>query len=112
MYFIKIVDSLLWSKSDNSYNNSKVNTNRPLKIVPAFLRLSAEIRLRQRMVLKDTRGGSRIAATSKMEHFVIIVNGWKQLTNITKSFILDVEAVLDPLLVKLNNTTEVNFGSN
>ena len=23
------------------------------------------------------RGGSRTAATSKMEHFVIIVNGWK-----------------------------------
>ena len=25
------------------------------------------------------RGGSRAAATSKMEHFVIIVNGWKPL---------------------------------
>ena len=24
-----------------------------------------------------TRGGSRAAATSKMERFVIIVNGWK-----------------------------------
>ena len=24
-----------------------------------------------------TRGGSRIAATSKMKNFVIIVNGWK-----------------------------------
>ena len=31
------------------------------------------------------RGGSRTAAASKMEHFVIIVNGWKQLTIITKS---------------------------
>ena len=30
------------------------------------------------------RGGSRTAATSKMEHFVIIVNGWKPLTIITK----------------------------
>ena len=35
-------------------------------------------------------GGSRIAATSKMEHFVIIVNGWKPLTIIRKSSILDV----------------------
>ena len=26
------------------------------------------------------RGGSRTAATSKMERFVIIVNGWKPLT--------------------------------
>ena len=46
-----------------------------------------------------TRGGSRTARTSKMEHSVIIVNGWKALTTITKSFILDVAAVLDsPLL--------------
>ena len=35
-----------------------------------------------------------------MEHFVIIVNGWKQLTIITKGSILDVEAVLDPPLVE------------
>ena len=33
-----------------------------------------------------------------MEHFVIIVNGWKPLTVITKSSILDVAAVLDPPL--------------
>ena len=45
------------------------------------------------------RGGSRAAATSKMEHFVIMVNGWKPLTIITKSSILDVAAVLDPPLV-------------
>ena len=44
------------------------------------------------------RGGSRTAATSKMEHFEIIVNGWKPLTIITKSSILDVAAVLDPPL--------------
>ena len=51
------------------------------------------------------RGGSRTAATSKMEHFEIIVNGlehfeiivngWKPLTIITKSSILDVAAFLD-----------------
>ena len=45
------------------------------------------------------RGGSRTAATSKVELFVIIVNGWKPLTIITKSSILNVAAVLDPLLV-------------
>ena len=44
------------------------------------------------------RGGSRTAATSKMEHFVIIVNDWKLLTIITKRSILDVAAVLDPPL--------------
>ena len=45
-----------------------------------------------------TRGGSRAAATSKMERFVIIVNGCKPLTIITKRSILDVAAVLDPPL--------------
>ena len=46
------------------------------------------------------RGGSRTAATSKMERFVIIVNSWKPLTIITKRSILDVAAVLDPPLVE------------
>ena len=44
------------------------------------------------------RGGSRAAVTSKMERFVIIVNGCKPLTIITKRSILDVAAVLDPPL--------------
>ena len=44
------------------------------------------------------RGGSRTAATSKVELFVIIVNGWKLLTLITKSSTLDAAAVLDPAL--------------
>ena len=44
------------------------------------------------------RGGSRAAATSKMGRFVIIVNGWKSLTIITKRSILDVAAALDPPL--------------
>ena len=41
------------------------------------------------------RGRSGTTATSKMERFVIIVNGWKPLTIITKCSILDVAAVLD-----------------
>ena len=45
------------------------------------------------------RGGSRTAAISKMELFVIIVNDWKPLTIITKSSIFDVAAILDPPLV-------------
>ena len=47
------------------------------------------------------RGGSRAAATSKMERFVIIVNGWKLLTIITNRSILDVAAALDPPLETL-----------
>ena len=45
------------------------------------------------------RGGSRTAATSKMEHFVIIVNGFLPLTITTKRYILDVVAALDPPLL-------------
>ena len=41
------------------------------------------------------RGGSRVAPKSKMERFVIIVNGFQPLTVITKRSILDVAAVLD-----------------
>ena len=46
----------------------------------------------------ETRDGSRAASTSKMERFVIIVNGFQPLTIITKRSILDVAAVLDPPL--------------
>ena len=46
----------------------------------------------------STRSESRTAATSKMEDFVIIVNGFEPLTIIIKSSILDVAAILDPPL--------------
>ena len=45
------------------------------------------------------RDGSRAAATSKTERFVIIVNGFQPLTIITKCSILDVATALDPPLV-------------
>ena len=48
--------------------------------------------------IASIRGGSRAAATSRMERFVIIVNGFLPLTIITKCSILDVAAALDPLL--------------
>ena len=56
------------------------------------------------MIIKITlvmiRGGSRAAATSKMERFVIIVNGFQPLTIIAKRSILDVAAALDlPLML-------------
>ena len=44
-------------------------------------------------------GGSRAAVTSKMERFVIKVNGFQPLTIITKRFILDVAAALNPALL-------------
>ena len=47
------------------------------------------------------RGGYRAAATSKMELFVIIFNGFQPLTIITKRSILDVPVALDPPLMLL-----------
>ena len=44
---------------------------------------------------KNTRCGCRTAATSKVELFVILVNGFQPLTIITKSSALEVPAVLD-----------------
>ena len=48
------------------------------------------------------KGGSRIAATSKMERFVIIANRFQPLTIITKRSILDVAAILDPPLAMVS----------
>ena len=48
--------------------------------------------------LEQNSGWSKTAATSKMEYFVIIVNGCQPLTVITKRSILVVSAVLDPPL--------------
>ena len=58
---------------------------------------------------RDFRGGSRTAATTKMERFVIIVNGFKSLTIITKRCILDVLAALDPPLDFNKRFSEVYF---
>ena len=45
------------------------------------------------------RGGSSAAATSKMERFVIIINGLQPLITVTKRSILDFAAALDSPLV-------------
>ena len=55
------------------------------------------------------RGGSRVAAASKMERFVIIVQGWKPLTIITKYSILNVAAALDPPLLSLVSCIDLFF---
>ena len=57
--------------------------------------------MQHQIFVSISRGGSRAAATSKMECFVIIVNGSKLLTIITKHSILDVAEALDPPLISL-----------
>ena len=52
----------------------------------------------RKLIKRQYRDGSRAAATFKMERFVTIVNGFQPLTIITKHFILDVGAALDPPL--------------
>ena len=56
----------------------------------------------------STRSKFRAATASKMEHFVIIVNGFHPLTIISNCSILDVAAVLDPPLVDVPVTKDVN----
>ena len=58
-----------------------------------------------------SRGVSRTTATSKVELFVIIVNGFQPLNIITKSFTLDAAAVLDPPLevIQIKYTTSNYF---
>ena len=59
--------------------------------------------------IRSPKGGSRAGATYKMECFVIIVNGLKPLTTITKHSILDVAAALDLPLSSQNYRWSENF---
>ena len=64
--------------------------------------------------LSMPRGGSRTASTSKVELFVIIINGFWLLTIITKKSPLDVAAVLDlPLQAsKFNACLQIHLFKN
>ena len=59
---------------------------------------SLQYLLWRKFAQSEARGGSRTAATSKRERFVIIVNGFQPFTIITKHSVLDVVAALDPPL--------------
>ena len=73
-----------------------LSSSNNLEVFPIFLDQESLLRLCTKG--DQCRGGSRTAATSKMEGFLIIVKGWKPLSIITKRSILDVAAVLDPPL--------------
>ena len=89
----------------------------PLKIFSVNMTKSAVFWINFRKILKQrviifnivNRGGSRAAATSKMECFVTTVNGWKPLIIVTKHFILDVATALDPPLVNGIRKSWKNF---
>ena len=65
------------------------------------MQLYGQVHLLSYLDRMSCRGGSRTAAASKMERFVLIVNGWKPLTITTKCSILNVAAILDPHLILL-----------
>ena len=90
--------------------NIKTKRNkRTLMSIIKYLYPTLELHLTMNWI---SRGGSRTAATSKMERFVIIVNGWKRfviivngwkpLTIFIKRSILDVAAALDPPLISMD----------
>ena len=76
-------------------------SKRKLDCSPAFLlNLNTSANFRTRY-FRDLR--SRAPATPKIKFFVKLVNRWKPLTNATKSFILDIEMVLDTSSVLFQN---------
>ena len=68
--------------------------NLVLDFLPVLKVLNVQLVLFLDLQLLLFRGGSRTAAPSKMEHYVMIANGWKPLTIITKRSILDFAAAL------------------
>ena len=82
----KFVANLTWKQLDSSLFLNKV-----ADWSPAIL-------LKRDSDTGVHRGGSMAAKMSKMERFVITVNGWKSFTIIAKRSILDVAAALDPPL--------------
>ena len=90
----------LYHKLVNTINRSVRFSESPVCfILPLFYKCWSERKLlTQYLKWCNSRGGSRAAATSKMERFVIIVNGFQPLTIIIKRSILDVAAALHPPL--------------
>ena len=60
--------------------------------------------------MSNSKADYGAAATCKIECFVIIVNGRKPLTIITKCSIFDVAAVLDPSLQFNQHIRNTDFG--
>ena len=90
---------------------SESNISPSCKFYDFFLYQSTSILASNDSVITIIKGGSKAATISKMERFVIIVNGFQPLTIITKRSILDVAAPLDPPLV-INFGYKINFPTN
>ena len=69
------------------------------QLISVLISFHLSLRLTRNLI----RSRSGAAATSKMERFVIIVNGFQWLTIITNCSILDVAAALDPPVLIARN---------
>ena len=80
--------------------NKWVNETKFFLLLKAFYKspiddlYSKDMLLTYAKVMIKNRGGSRADATSNMECFVIIINGFQPLTIFTKRSVLDVAAAL------------------
>ena len=95
-----MVSKLLYFKANSGKSEVMPATVDKLKINVAGSFICYE----RTVKMLGCRGGSRAAATSKMERFVIIVNGFQPLTIITKHSILDIAAALGSPLGWLSTT--------
>ena len=71
-------------------NASTLRSTLPTKFDASFICIDPLIANRKTIFKysDQVRGGSKTAATSKMEHFVILVNGWKPLNYCHKALYL------------------------
>ena len=83
-------NNVLKTKPFTCINSFHITTCKILDFICTF-NLNKKCNLFIAKAKRKTRGGSRTAATSKLEHFMLF-------TIITKSSILDVAVVLDPPL--------------
>ena len=90
-------ETITCDDSNSPWRDDKIKKLILHKIMPSMCILEIE-RILIFLINFNLRGGSRAAATSKMERFVIIVKGFQLLTIITKRYILDGAAALDPPL--------------
>ena len=100
---IYLVVKLFFSSDTLFFRSHEI---RPLKNVPFFSEVVYLIKI---VLIALFRDGSRAAAISKIERFVIIANGFQLLTITTKHSILDVAAALDPPLLLAYVISERSF---
>ena len=94
---------LIPSSLSQTFPEGNLYESREIVIYPKYglNSLATSSRFSDILLFSMSRCGSRAAATSKMECFVITFNGFQPLSIITKHSILDAAAALDPSLMSI-----------